>query len=241
MAKSILLVYLFTIAAFGQALDNRLSIHTLVREDIFAGILTNDPDRPARGEKNVDLLLTERPKAMAPLLAWQGGIALYRSVVAFEAKRDDEFELQYKRALELFSEARRAADLEDLGVAAVTGASLILLGDRLPERYRGASYSTAYDSYNAMWKAQGSMVDKLPLHIKGELLSGLAQSAQRTGRAEESSRYLEQIMVLMPGTPYGSRARAWKARPESVGRSSLTCQTCHEDGRLAARTEALVK
>ena len=246
MAKSIVVFCLFTITAFGQVpeltpLDKRLSIHTLVREDIFAGILTNDMDRLSRGEKNVELLLTERPKAKAPLLSWKGDIALYRSVVAYEGKRDAEFELQYRQALELFSEANRLADPGDIGVAAVSGAGLLLFGDRLPERYRAAAYAAAYDAYNAMWKVQSGAVDKMPLHSKGELLAGLAQSAQRTGRAEESSRYLDQILASLPGTPYESRAKAWKARPEMAGRSSLNCQTCHEGGRLAARTAALAK
>ena len=221
--------------------DPAAAQRTLVREDIFAGILTNDLDRLSRREKSVELLLTERPKAKAPLLSCKGGIALYRSVVANEGKRDAEFELQYRQALELFSEANRLADPGDLGVAAVSGAGLLLFGDRLPERYRAAAYAAAYDAYNALWKVQSGAVDKMPLHSKGELLAGLAQSAQRTGRAEESSRYLDQILASLPGTPYESRAKAWKARPEMAGRSSLNCQTCHEGGRLAARTAALAK
>ena len=241
MAKSAFIVSLFTIAVFGQTFDKRLSIHTLVREDIFAGILTNDLERLARGEQSVNRLLTERPNANAPLLSWKGAIALYRSVAAYEGKRDAEFDLQYKQAMDLFSEAKRVAAPGDIGVAAVSGGMLLLFADRLPERYRAASYAAAYEAYNAMWKLQGGAIDKMPVHMRGELLAGLAQSAQRTGRAEESSRYLEQIIASLPDTPYASRAKAWNARPEIAGRSSLTCQTCHEDGRLAARTAALAK
>jgi len=241
MVKSILVLCLLLTPVSGQNFDKRLSIHTLVREDIFAGILTNDLDRLAQGEKNVDLLLSERPGAKASLLAWKGSIALYRAVAAHEAKREGEFDMQYRRALELFSDVKGAADPRDLGGLIVSGATMLLLADRLPERHRAASYATAYEAYNIMWKAQGAAVDKLPLHMRGELLAGLAQSAQRTGHADESTLYLDRMIALLPGTPYESRAKAWKARPEIAGRTALSCQTCHEEGRLAARTAALAK
>ena len=41
--------------------DTRLTVHTLVREDIFAGFLQNDLTRLARAEKNIELLLASRP------------------------------------------------------------------------------------------------------------------------------------------------------------------------------------
>src|ERR1051325_333792 len=53
--------------------DSRLTIHTLLREDIFAGFLSNDLTRMARGEKNIEILLEKRPEAKADLLAWKGG------------------------------------------------------------------------------------------------------------------------------------------------------------------------
>ena len=56
--------------------DKRLTIHTLVREDIFAGFLQNDLTRLARGEKNIELLLEKRPQSKAELLAWKAGATL---------------------------------------------------------------------------------------------------------------------------------------------------------------------
>ena len=72
--------------------DTRLTVHTLLREDVFAGYLQNDLARLARAEKNVDLLLASRPGDRPSLLAWQGGIALTRAVVANEAKQPDQFQ-----------------------------------------------------------------------------------------------------------------------------------------------------
>src|SRR6186997_1015202 len=87
--------------------DSRLTIHTLVREDIFAGFLQGDMEKFSRGEKNIQLLLDLRPQEKPDLLAWKGGAHLYRAVRAFEEKRKDEFQKNYELALARFDEARK--------------------------------------------------------------------------------------------------------------------------------------
>ena len=46
--------------------DTRLTVHTLLREDIFAGFLQNDLARLGRAERNADALLASRPAERAP-------------------------------------------------------------------------------------------------------------------------------------------------------------------------------
>ncbi|MEP7273985.1 MAG: hypothetical protein ABI882_20965 [Acidobacteriota bacterium] len=220
--------------------DARLTIHTLVREDVFAGFLQGDLDRFARAEKNIQLLLEQRPAARSDLLAWKGGTQLYRAVRALEAKRTDEFRKTYAQALDQFAEAQKLAPEGD-GVAAVVGGSLSLFADQLPVENRAAAWSQAYNSYQILWKHQAPAVDKLPVHIRGELLGGLAQSSQRTGRTEEMAKYVDKIIEVLPGTPYETMAKKWKQNPESAAKTSISCMTCHEGGRLAARVSMLNK
>ena len=85
--------------------DSRLSVHALVREDIFAGLLADDLERFSRGEKNIELLLEKRPSEKANLLAWRGTATLYRAVRAHEKDRAGEFQHHYRLALDLFSQA----------------------------------------------------------------------------------------------------------------------------------------
>jgi len=241
--SKILLTFLLITATAAEVPDppvseTRLTIHTLVREDIFAGLLENDMQRLARGEKNIQLLLQQRPAEKAPLLSWQATTALYRAVRAHESNRPDEYREQYQRALALLDEANRVLS-ENVGVAAVTGASFVVLADRLPRAHQADAWSRAYDAYQRLWKEQAPAIDKLPLHIRGELLGGLAQSAQRTGRAQEAAQFLDKIQSLLPDTPYANVATQWKESPESVASTSITCRTCHEPGRLTARLEAL--
>jgi hypothetical protein len=115
------------------------------------------------------------------------------------------------------------------------------LGERLAPQHRAENWTESYAAYQVIWKAQSANLERLPVHIKGELLAGLAETAQRTGRAEESRHYVDEILRVLPGTPYEARARKWKENPELAARTSLACQTCHDPGRLAAQQAALVK
>ena len=220
--------------------DPRLSVTTLVREDIFAGFMGDDLERFSRGEKTIQILLEQRPGEKPVLLALQGSATLYRAVRALEDNRADEFRAKYRQALDLFAEARKLGP-KVVGVVAVTGGTYTIFADRLPEEYRGAAWSQAYDAYQALWKLQAPAVEKLPLHLRGELLGGLAQSAQRTGRTREAMEYLDKILALLPDTPYEPIAKQWKKDPEMAAGTSLTCLTCHAPGRLAARRAALNK
>lgn len=217
--------------------DTRLTVHTLVREDIFAGWLANDMERFARGEKNIDLLLEQRRAAKPDLLAWKGGAVLYRAVLAREAGNDEEFQRLFQQARDHFAEAKKLAP-QGPAVAAVVGGSYVVFADRLPEKDRAAAWSESYDNYQVLWKFQGQVVDKLPLHIRGELLAGLVQSSQRTGRDKELAEYLDKTIEVLPDTEYGRVAEQWKKDPQAAIGANISCKTCHAAGRLSARLAA---
>ena len=220
--------------------ETRLTVHTLLREDIFAGFLQNDLARVARAEKNIDQLLASRPNERASIIAWQASTQLTRAAQAHEANRPDQFRQHYRRALELFAEAR-ALGPANVGVFAINGGTQLMLADRLPETERAASWQEAYAAYQQLWKMQGETIDKLPLHHKGEVLAGLAQSTQRTGRDAELAPQLDRILTLLPGTGYAKMAQQWKDNPASRAQTKLACQTCHGPGMLVARLAEISK
>ncbi|MDQ2775423.1 MAG: hypothetical protein M3Y57_10985 [Acidobacteriota bacterium] len=218
--------------------DSRLTVHTLVREDIFAGSMSNDEAHLANGERTLTQLLIERPNAKADILAWQGWAALTRAVYAHEEKNENEFAQRYRQASELQAEAAQLEPNSE-SVAILIGGSYAVLGDRLPNQYRSSAWSQAYTMYRKVWKRHSGNFDTLPPHLKGELLAGLAQTAQRTGRKTEMLEDLDVIVEKLPDTPYAARAKKWKENPEIASRTSIICQTCHEPGRLAVRTATL--
>ena len=243
--QSSLVVFAFVAVAGAQSTeppiaDTRLTVHTLVREDIFAGWLDNNMDRFARGERNIELLLKERPTERANLVAWRGGASLYRAVLAHEAGNAAEFKRHYQRASDDFAEAAKMSAGKD-GVAAITGGTLVTFADRLPAEHRAAAWAQAYDAYSNLYKEQGAALEKFPPHFKGEVLAGMAQSAQRMGRTEEATQFVDKMLAMTVGTPYEKLAKEWKANPDSASKSNLTCKTCHGPGRLSARLADLNK
>jgi hypothetical protein len=220
--------------------DTRLTVHTLVREDIFAGFMANDMIRFARGERNVEQLLKDRPDQRGNLLAWRGSAAMLRAVLAHESGNTAEFLKQLDAARAAFAEAAKQTSGNE-GAAAITGGTYAVFADRLPEPQRATAWQDAYANFSLLWKQQGAMIDKLPVHHRGEVIGGLVQSAQRTGRTEEMVQHLDRMITLLQGTPYEATAQQWKANPASAATSKVTCKACHNPGRLAPTLASLQK
>ena len=220
--------------------DTRLAVHTLVREDIFAGFMANDMVRFERGERNIEQLLKDRPDQRGNLLAWRGSAAMHRAVLAHEAGNSSEFLKHFEKARASFAEAAKQPSGND-GAAAITGGTYSVFADRLPEPHRATAWADAYSAYTALWKLQEPVVDKLPVHHRGELLGGLAQSAQRTGRTDEMARNLDRMITLLKGTQYEATAQEWKANPASAATTKVTCKNCHNPGRLSSTLASMQK
>jgi hypothetical protein len=220
--------------------ETRLTVHTLVREDVFAGFMTNDMGRFSRGERNIEQLLKDRPDQRGNLLAWRGSATMYRAILAHEAGNNGEFLKQFEAARSAFAEAAKETSGND-AVAAITGGTYSVFADRLPERHRAGAWADAYSNYSLLWKQQGAMIDKLPVHHRGEVIGGLVQSAQRTGRTEEMAQHLDRMLTLLQGTPYEATAQQWKANPSSAATTTVTCKACHNPGRLSSQLTSLQK
>ena len=220
--------------------DTRLTVHTLLREDLFAGFMANDMDRFARGERNIEQLLKDRHDQRGNVLAWKGLATMHRAMLALESGKADEFRTQLEAARAAFAEAAKQTSGND-GVAAITGGTYSVFADRLPEPHRATAWADAYANYSTLWKQQGAAIDKLPVHHRGEVLGGLVQSAQRTGRTEEMAQHLDRMIALMQGTPYETTAQQWKANPATAETTQVTCKNCHNPGRLTSQLAAMQK
>jgi tetratricopeptide (TPR) repeat protein len=244
--RTCVLLVLITIAAAAQSkntpvFDPAIPFSSFIREDLFAGFLWGEKDgndRFLRGERNLEILLTERPQDRPGLLAWKAGTALKRAIDALQLSRQEEFEREYRKAMKLYADAAKLAP-NDPGVMAISGAGIALFADQLPERYRNPAWEASYKLYMGLWQMQAAKMEELPVHFRGELLAGVAQAAQRTGRAAKAANFLERIIKTLPGTPYATAAKKWIDSPGQVGETKLVCQTCHEAGRLEARKLAL--
>ena len=243
--SSLVLLFVIAIGVKAQSpepplSDTRLTVHTLLREDVFAGFMANDMVRFARAERNIEQLLTDRPDQRGNLLAWKASATMYRAVLAHEAGNIDEFLKQLQAGRAAFAEASQQTAGND-GVAAIAGGSYAVFADRLPEPHRATAWADSYSNYSLLWQQQGSAIDKLPVHHRGEVLGGLVQSAQRTGRTEEMAQHLDRMLTLMKGTPYEATAQQWKDSPASAATTKVTCKACHNPGRLSSTLASLQK
>ena len=163
--------------------------------------------------ENIEQLLKDRPDQRGNLLAWKGSAAMHRAVLAHEAGNNGEFLKHLQAARAAFAEAAKQTSGNE-GAAAITGGTYAVFADRLPEPHRATAWADAYSNYSLLWKQQGSAIDKLPVHHRGEVLGGLVQSAQRTGRTEEMAQHLDRMLTLMQGTPYEKRWILTRSRSE---------------------------
>jgi predicted nucleic acid-binding protein len=217
--------------------DTRIGIDTLVREDLFAGYLSNDKARFTRGEQNLEKLLAIRPKDQAAILAWQGADQIYKAVLARDAGQSADYARLYHQAMDTLAEAKRIGPANG-GVHAVIGGIMMIFADRLAPDDRAAAWVVAYQAFQVLKMGQPKP-EALPVHIRGELMAGLVESAQRTGHTAEVNDTLDRMLIVTKGTPYEAGAQNWKANPDSVGTEALGCKSCHEPGRLEPTLKAL--
>lgn len=230
-----LLFFTATLVGFAaqQTRPANVPIHTWVREDLFAGFVDDDFARYELGEKKVLEYLAEtpgRPEAMA----WMVGGKLYRASRAFRDGKPAEGDALVREATEWMETAAANAP-DNVGVHATLGGSVVQLANKLPEKYYAPLMQRARVHFAKLYSVQGRALPQLPLHIKGELLAGVAETEFRVGDRARANEALNEIIKEMPDTAYAKSAAAWLEAPEKVTRDTkLVCQSCHEPGRLAA-------
>lgn len=221
------------ILAAQPARPANVPIHTWVREDIFAGLLDQDLERFGRGEEKIREYLAETP-GRPDALGWMAGIKLHRAALAFDAGKTAEAELLMGEALQAMDTAVRNGP-ENFGMHATIGGSIVTIANKLPDRYYAPLMERARTHFATLYKAQSPALSKLPLHMKGELLAGVAETEFRVGDRAKAETVLTQILKELPDTAYAENAQVWLAQPAAVTKNTkLVCQSCHEPGRLAA-------
>ena len=183
--------------------------------------------------------MKERPDQRANLLAWKAGATTYRAVRAHESGQAEEFGRRYAEALDGFAAAAKL-DTGNDGVARSPAGRWPSSRTGCRAKHRaGCMVAWPTTTTRCCGNNRAQRIDKLPVHHKGEVLAGLTQSAQRTGRSEEAAQYLDKMLTVLVDTPYEAMAKQWKSDPASAATTNLTCKNCHNAGRLSNRLEAL--
>jgi len=208
---------------------------TWVREDLFAGFLGGDKVRFEQGMTKLDGILAAQPNA-PEALAWRASGELFRAVMKVEAGEAAGFATAFAAAQASFARAWRLAQGTPAveAVFAITGGTMAVFGDRLPAAHRREAWALVRENYTALRASQGESFAKLPVHMRGEVLAGLAQASQRLGELDKVDAQLKELIDAVPGSVYATRAARWQQNPDVANRTAITCQSCHEPGQLAA-------
>ena len=234
MKSLLLLLAVVTLSA--QPNPNRLTVDWLVREDIFAGLLDNDRARMQKGLETLDVVGKALPEG--GVLAWRYAAEVVKAVWAYEAKDMVGFNRHYAVALTYLNQCRKLSVGERADIPEIfEGAVMAVLADRMPEKLRKGAWERAYLAYAKLDELQVGYLDKLPMHMKGESLAGLAATAYRTGREAEMVKTLERMQTGLAKTPYALVAKKWAEDPASRGKVKMVCISCHEPNRLGNRIE----
>jgi len=82
------------------------------------------------------------------------------------------------------------------------------------------------EDYEKVLRLQASYFATLPLHARGELLSGLADGWHRLGDQGKAREYYLRIVKECAGSPYASNSEIWLNHRVSTD-GYPTCQGCH--------------
>ena len=217
------------------AKPDKVTIHTWVREDIFAGLIGNDTAAFERGVKKIDRYLADHPGDRYGM-AWKFTEAIYRMKLARTKGDDAAYAKQLAIAKELRTKVYAGAS-PDPGLNIIIGSSLVYVAGVAPEQDKTWMYRDARDLLKVVPELQGAVFERLPPHMRGELWAQLAYASHQLGDAAARDEVLAKMRTQLAGTPYESRARAWE-KPENLAKEkSYACISCHEPGRLAPTLE----
>jgi hypothetical protein len=223
------------VAAQQEPRPKNVPFYTWVREDTFAGFMADDMARFERGIQKTQEYLKEDANNM-DAVNWLGAGLVYRAVRAFRAGDDAKGDEWFREGVAMMDKAV-AAQPANVGIRATAGGTLMRFLAELPERHYRVALEKSRDHYVALYKAQEPIVDKLPPHLRGEVLAGVAETELRLGNRDAATVYLNRIVTGMPNTRYAQIAEMWAKSPESPAKKDrLVCQSCHEGGRLSAWT-----
>ena len=197
----------------------------LVRDEMFAGMAG---DRAAfdRAMKRCEQALATNSKDPQALV-WHGSGLVFQAGQLF---RSGDYMKGKEIIIRGFKEMDDAVALapNDIPVLIPRGASLLSYAkySRDPERSRPRLLEGLAD-YEKVLEIQNKGWSQLPVHSRGELLSGLVEGWVRGGDAAKARTYAQRIVEDLPGTRYAARAEEFLAATPAPTQVDWPCIGCH--------------
>src|ERR1051326_4825565 len=151
---------------------DQISVHTWVREDMFAGWIGNDTVTMERGVKKLDRYLADHPDDRGAL-SWKYLAISYRMIQARRGHDDVAYAKQLAAGKELRSRIF-TGEVRDPAPYIIVGSSLVEVASVAPEQDRGWMFKDGRDLLAKVPELQGKVFDNLPPHMRGEVGAQIA-------------------------------------------------------------------
>jgi hypothetical protein len=215
----------------GESKDDKASTSTnnsprfadLVRADFFAG-MQGDRARFERAMQLCETTMAKNPED-AEAMVWHGSGLLIRSAQAGQDK-DVKSEVLFQQGLDEMDRAVVLAP-DSPSVLLPQGATLLSVSAAaISPELSNKLLRQGVEDYEKVLRLQASYFATLPLHARGELLSGLADGWHRLGDETRAREYHQRIVRECAGSAYASDSEMWLNHRVSTD-SHPTCQGCH--------------
>lgn len=198
----------------------------LVREDFFAG-MKGDRVRFERAMQLCETTLAADPQNAAAMV-WHGAGTLIRAEQARYVKDFEQAAVLFQSGL---NEMDRAVALapDNPSVLLPQGATLLSVSAApLPSDTALKLLQQGVQDYERVLSLQKSYFATLPLHARGELLSGLADGWHRLGDEKKAREYYQLVIRNCAGSSYAKQGEMWLNNELPANRRPA-CQGCHND------------
>lgn len=228
MKRQQLLTLTLAIAALSPvALAERFD--SRVRGDFFAGF-AGDKEALNRAMRNSEEVIAADPEA-AEAMAWHGSGLLALSGQKFQAGDFVAGGELWGRAI---AEMTKAGELEPDNPAVLIPRAAAWFGvSRQVPRERGkVLLEKALADYEHVYDLQKSYFDRLDLHMRSELLFGLADGYARYGNSEKAHQYFEKIIAIGAASGHYEQAKQFLNGDKYEVRG-IGCVGCHAESGTA--------
>jgi hypothetical protein len=227
-----LVAFVLPVLALAASLDKpeKLTIHTWVREDVFAGWIARDDASLARGAAKLERYLAANP-GDENALAWRYMTEVYAMRKA-QAAGDAS---AYDKAMATAAATRDAiwnGRSPKAGAHIIVGSTLVGGAFWAREADKQWMYRDGRDLLSRVPALQKDFFDTLPPHMRGELWSSIAFASDRLGDRAERDRVIALMRDKLAGSVYEKRAERWIKLPSLTNEVDNMCISCHEPGRL---------
>jgi tetratricopeptide (TPR) repeat protein len=202
-----------------------------IRGDFFAGFAGDKPSME-RALAASEAAIAENPKGAAEAMAWHGGGLM---ILAGEKFRQGDYAAGGDLWSKAVAEMDKAGELEPDNPAILIPRAAVWFAAsrRSPPDMGKPLLEKAIADYEHVYQMQTAYFDKLDIHMRSELLFGLADGYSRNGNPEKARLFFEKLVAVGSAGGHFEQAKLY-LKGEKYTVEGAGCVGCHTGASLTA-------